>query len=401
MTEYLVSSEPDYIPPPPPLPIDAVIDWLMTLDNDFIPYQPFEDWCRLHRMPTTQRNGGAQNNRWIIANENHQRPTILPTGCRNIIDDDFISDFPFYYISYHYIVSDLYRWFSYNNIAWPDSFHFTAPHFIDSNRTKAAMLTPCYLVNNAEQTGVRACHEQFKLELLLDRMQAPPATRRRHDTPTRRFTYHLMFTAYRDRDPTNVVMNTRFCTTRPWPIMPDAFSQLTTTTRDMFTDMLKDFAPRATQFTFNSLLPAHHPCVTYADNGVHTASAHTHGKLIYDHDQLVSAQRAILSPGLLFNMIAKSARRAQPNDFADAVKSQCEPGTDDLLDRYGPDIFVKIHQHLSDNDWPDIENILEASGGCDTCCDGNGCGDCSYCISISRVDELEEAMRRARDELDV
>ena len=402
MTEYRVSSEPDYIPPPPPLPIDAVIDWLSTSNDNFIPYQPFEDWCRLHRMPTSQRNGGMQNNRWIIANTiNPPRPTILPTGVRNVIDDDFISDFPFHYISYHCIASEMYRWFAYNNFAWPDSFHFTLPHFVDSHRTKAAMLTPCYIVNNEEQQGVRACYEHFSLEKLFDAIKAPPVTRRPHDTIPRRYTQHVMFTAYRDRDPTNVTLNTRFSTTRPWPLMPDAYEVLTTTARDMFNNMLKEFVPRATQFTINHLLPAHHPCVTYADNGTRTATAESHGKLIHEHDQLVAAQRAILSPGLLFNMIAKSARRDQPDDFANAVKSQCEPGTDDLLDRYGPEIFVKIHQHLSDHGWPDLEEILEQTSSCDTCCDGNGCGDCSHCVATSRIDELEEAMQRAKDELDV
>ena len=401
MTEYRVSSEPDYIPPPPPLQIDVVIDWLQTLDNDFIPYQPFEDWCRLHRMPTSQRTGGPPRNRWIIANETNPRPTLLPTGARSIMDDDFISNFAFHYISYHTIVTEIYRWFSYNQLPWPDSFHFTSPHFVDNNRTTAAMLTPCYKVNNNDNGDIRACYEQFRLELLVDRMQAPPITRRRHDTPPRRFTQHIMYTAYRDRDPTNVTIDTRFSTTRPWPLMPDACTHFTTTARDLFTSMLKEFVPRATQFTFNSLLPAHHPCLTYADNGTRTATPHTHGKLIHDHDQLVSAQRAILSPGLLFNMIAKSARRDQPDDFANAVKSQCEPGTDDLLDRYGPDIFVKIHSHLSDHNWPDLDDILDVDSSCDTCCDGNSCGDCSYCTAISRIDELEEAMQRAKDELDV
>lgn len=389
-SNYTVPSEPDYIPPPPPLPLDYLFDMSLQDQTQFAPYAPFEDWCRTHHLPTTTRNGGPSSVEWTIRNQQDPTPTIVPNGGQLVVANDWTNNPRYLYISYHMICSEMYRFYARNVMAWPDSFHFTIPDFINNTRTSSAMLTPCW----HSGTDVRADYQHFSFPNLFNNMR--PIT-----TPAPsvyRFAHQVSYSCHRDREPTNLNLVGRFATTNPFPFMPHAPQHMNSEVLLLFRDMLQKTVPRLQAISLNHILPTHHPYLTYLDNGNFNSTGQTL-RLLYDYDQLVSAQRAILSPGLLFNMITKSARRSDPADFANAVKSQCEPGTDDLLERYGPDIFVRIYTHLSDSGWPDLEDILDASC-CDYCCRGESCGDCQSCHTDARVEELQEAISNARHALD-
>jgi len=387
---YNDPSAHDYIPPPPPLPLDYLYDMRLQNQTPFAPYPPFEHWCHTHHMPTTMQNGGASSNEWTIHNRNDPTPTILPGNAQLVQTNDWTNNPRYLYITYHTICSEMYRYYARNVMTWPDSFHFTIPEYINNTRTSSAMLTPCW----HSGTDIRADYQHFQFPNLFNNMRpvTPPVP------SVYRFAHQISYSCHRDREPTNLNLVGRFLTTSPLPFMPHAPQYMNSEIIQIFRDMLAKTVPRLHAVSLIHILPNHHPYLTYLDSGDFTSTGQTI-RLLNDYDQLVSAQRAILSPGLLFNMIAKSARRGDPAEFANAVKSQCEPGTDDLLERYGADIFVRIYQHLSDSGWPDLEDMLDASC-CDYCCRGESCGDCQSCHTDARVEELQETISNARHALD-
>ena len=114
--------------------------------------------------------------------------------------------------------------------------------------------------------------------------------------------------------------------------------------------------------------------------------------------RLYTGMRSIFTSSVLVNMVQKASELPDPGSFAKCIKSQCNPGTEDMLSRYGPDSFVQVYSILSDNGFPDLDDIADSDNA--HACRDLDCGGCTCCEALSRVSELEEIISDAKCRLD-